>query len=223
MRNEPNDWHGQNCLTFLKWGVSDIMPSWSQSSVSLFPMIEALLPSLFIIVNVDIIIIMKSMKNWLFVLFYFPRPNFCFVRTRLVLASTIGTTGIVTSWQGEGHSLTNKNIWYLCNHHKQPGGHKYTNVNTITETNSNQDYDKYEAQSNLKITSAANFDFMNTFSRFICERPGASMVEAWSNLNWYFTISRILLDFLKSIIKPTYTNAVYTYICFHCFVMWQKS
>merc|ERR1712156_297965 len=20
MRNEPNDWHGQNCLTFLKWG-----------------------------------------------------------------------------------------------------------------------------------------------------------------------------------------------------------
>ena len=22
MRNEPNDWHGQNCLTFLKWGVS---------------------------------------------------------------------------------------------------------------------------------------------------------------------------------------------------------
>merc|ERR1712126_131036 len=22
MRNEPNDWHGQNCLTFLKWAVS---------------------------------------------------------------------------------------------------------------------------------------------------------------------------------------------------------
>ena len=76
-----------------------------------------------------------------------------------------------------------------------------------------KDIRQTQGSNNTKKTSVVNFT--NIFSRFICERPGASMVEAWSNLNWYFTISRILLDFLKSIITPKYTNALYTYICFH--------
>ena len=85
-----------------------------------------------IIVNVDIIII-ESMKSRLYFSFLF--LNFCLARTRLGSASTIGTIGIVTSWPGDSHKQTNKNICHICNYRKQYNynSHKYTNVNNITK------------------------------------------------------------------------------------------
>ena len=163
-----------------------------------------------IIVNVDIIII-ESMKNRLYFSFLF--LNFCLARTRLGSASTIGTIGIVTSWPGDSHKQTNKNICHLCNYRKQYkyNSHKYTNVNDITKQIPIIVKDMTDARfKQYKKTSVANFT--NISSRFICERPGASMVEAWSNLNWYFTISRILLDFSEIDYKAEIYQCFNTYL-----------
>ena len=74
----------------------------------------------------------KHEKPIIFLFFFL---NFCLARTRLGSASTIGTIGIVTSWPGDSHKQTNKNICHICNYRKQYNynSHKYTNVNDITK------------------------------------------------------------------------------------------
>ena len=56
MRNEPNDWHGQNCLTFLKWGVSVMIV------MIVIIVIENII--IFIIIIITIIKIILKMMTW---------------------------------------------------------------------------------------------------------------------------------------------------------------
>ena len=139
-----------------------------------------------IIVNVDIIII-ESMKNRLYFSFLF--LNFCLARTRLDSASTIGTIGIVTSWPGDSHKQTNKNICHICNYRKQ---YKYNShkCKWYHETDSNhlKRYDRRKVQT---IQKRLQLQTSQTFS------PGLSVNVL--ELPWWRR-DRIWTDILQSVV-----------------------